>query len=46
MKQKEITVLMVDPGEHPRVTTLKNDLDSLQKAVRIQPRRHRSSVIL
>ena len=35
MKQKEITVLMVEPGQHPRVTTLKNDLDSLQKAVSI-----------
>ena len=35
MKQKEITVLMVEPGEHPRVTTLKNNLDSLQKAVSI-----------
>lgn len=33
MKQKEIKVLMVEPGEHPRVTTLKNDLDSLQEAV-------------
>lgn len=35
MKEKEITVLMVAPGEHPMVTTLKNDLDSLQKAVSI-----------
>ena len=35
MKEKEITVLMVEPGEHPMVTTLKNDLDSLQKAVSI-----------
>ena len=35
MKQKEIKVLMVEPGEHPRVTTLKNDLDSLQEAVSI-----------
>ena len=35
MKQKEITVLMVEPGQHPKVTTLKNDLDSLQKAVSI-----------
>ena len=35
MKQQEITVLMVEPGQHPRVTTLKNDLDSLQKAVSI-----------
>jgi hypothetical protein len=35
MKAKEITVLMVEPGKHPKVTTLKNDLDSLQKAVSI-----------
>ena len=35
MKQKEIKVLMVEPGKHPRVTTLKNDLDSLQEAVSI-----------
>ncbi len=35
MKQKEITVLMVAPGEHPKVTTLKNNLDSLQEAVSI-----------
>ena len=35
MKQKEITALMVEPGKHPKVTTLKNDLDSLQKAVSI-----------
>lgn len=35
MAQKEITVLMVEPGEHPKVTTLKDDLDSLQKAVSI-----------
>ena len=33
MKQKEIKVLMVAPGEHPREAVLKNDLDSLQKAV-------------
>lgn len=32
---EEITVLMVEPGKHPIVTTLKNDLDSLQKAVSI-----------
>lgn len=37
MKQKEIKVLMVEPGEHPRETVLKNDLDSLQKAVSIGP---------
>ena len=35
MDAKEITVLMVEPGRHPRVTTLKDDLDSLQKAVSI-----------
>ena len=35
MKQKEIKVLMVAPGEHPREIVLKNDLDSLQKAVSI-----------
>ena len=35
MYAKEITVLMVEPGKHPRVTTLKDDLDSLQKAVSI-----------
>ena len=35
MATKEIKVLMVEPGKHPKVTTLKNDLDSLQKAVSI-----------
>ena len=35
MKEKEITVLMVEPGKHPAVATLKNELDSLQKAVSI-----------
>ena len=35
MKQKEIRVLMVEPGKHPKVTTITNDLDSLQKAVSI-----------
>ena len=35
MKQKEIKVLMVEPGKHPKVTTITNDLDSLQKAVSI-----------
>ena len=35
MKQKEIRVLMVEPGKHPRETVLQNDLDSLQKAVSI-----------
>ena len=35
MKTKELTVLMVEPGQHPKITTLKDDLDSLQKAVSI-----------
>ena len=35
MNAKEITVLMVEPEQHPKVTTLKDDLDSLQKAVSI-----------
>lgn len=35
MKENEITVVMVEPGERPRVITLKNDLDALQKAVSI-----------
>jgi len=35
MKEKEITVVMVEPEERPKVTTLKNDLDALQKAVSI-----------
>ena len=35
MDTNEITVLMVEPGKHPRVTKLKDDLDSLQKAVSI-----------
>ena len=35
MKEKEIKVLVVEPGQHPKVTTLQNDLDSLQKAVSI-----------
>ena len=30
-----IKVLMVEPGKHPGVTTLENDLDALQKAVSI-----------
>ena len=36
MKTKEITVLMVEPGKHPKVTTLMDDLDSLQIAVSIE----------
>ena len=35
MNTKEITVLMVEPGKRPKVTKLKDDLDSLQKAVSI-----------
>ena len=35
MNTKELTVLMVEPGKHPKVTTLKDDLDSLQKAISI-----------
>ena len=35
MNAKELTVLMVEPGKHPKVTTLKDDLESLQKAVSI-----------
>lgn len=35
MDKKEIKVLMVEPGKHPKVTMLKDDLDSLQKAVSI-----------
>ena len=35
MKEKEIKVLMVEPGKHPKVTVLHTDLDSLQKAVSI-----------
>ena len=33
MKETNITVLMVEPGKNPALTTIKNDLDSLQKAV-------------
>jgi hypothetical protein len=35
MKENNITVLMVAPGKHPKVTTLENSLDALQKAVSI-----------
>ena len=35
MKETEIKCLMVEPGKHPKVTTLQNDLGSLQKAVSI-----------
>ena len=35
MKQKEIVVLMVKPSESPKLTTLTNTLDNLQKAVSI-----------
>ena len=33
MKEKEIKVLMVEPGKAPVITPLKNDLRSLQEAV-------------
>ena len=35
MKKREITVLMVEPRKPPVITTLTNELDSLQKAVSI-----------
>ena len=35
MKAKGIKVLMVEPGNHPMLTTLANNLDALQKAVSI-----------
>ena len=35
MDNKEIKVLMVEPGKHPKVTMLEDDLDALQKAVSI-----------
>ena len=35
MKEKRIKVLMIEPNKHPCVVELKNDLDSLQKAVSI-----------
>ena len=35
MKEKQIRVLMVEPMEFPKLVTLQNDLDSLQKAVSI-----------
>ena len=35
MKEKEIRTLMVEPMESPKLVTLQNDLDSLQKAVSI-----------
>ena len=35
MKQKEIKVLMVAPGEYPKEVMLENNLDELQKAVSI-----------
>ena len=35
MKEAKINVLMVEPREHPKETTLVNELDSLQKAVSI-----------
>ena len=38
MKQKEIKVLMVAPGEDPKEVVLENNLDALQKAVSIAHR--------
>ena len=35
MKEKQIRALMVEPMESPKLVTLQNDLDSLQKAVSI-----------
>ena len=35
MVKKEIKALMIEPGKHPVVTVLNDDLDSLQKAVSI-----------
>lgn len=35
MHTKKIKALMVEPGKHPMVTTLDNNLDALQKAVSI-----------
>lgn len=35
MVKKEIKALMVEPGKHPQVAMLNDDLDSLQKAVSI-----------
>lgn len=35
MSEEKITVVMVEPREHPKVVTLDNDLDALQKAVSI-----------
>ena len=35
MAKKEIKTLMIEPGKHPQVVMLNDDLDSLQKAVSI-----------
>lgn len=35
MKEKQITVLKVEPHKNPEICILENDLDSLQKAVSI-----------
>ena len=35
MNVKEIKILMIEPGQHPKVVMIKDDLDSLQKAVSI-----------
>lgn len=33
MKEKQMEVLMVEPGKYPYVTTIKNELEAMQKAV-------------
>lgn len=35
MVKKEIKTLMIEPGKHPVVTVVNDDLDSMQKAVSI-----------
>lgn len=35
MKENQIKVLMVSPGEHPVIVSLENELEALQKAVSI-----------
>ena len=37
MNVKEHTVLMVEPEKHPKVTKLRDDLESLEKAVGTNP---------
>ena len=33
MKEKQMEVLMVEPGKYPYVTTIENELEAMQKAV-------------